>query len=463
MEGALELCGFNAQTTRYLIAQGFVTPNDLLLATESELNSMSTSVARNPPRGMPQVNITFMALKNLKGLRFWADEMRRTGFEANAADFTEADVTTFTAKCQEYIEQKDAAKDEDASKPEALKKLTGWALWNESFQNYLRQIMSAAKIPLIYLARDERDNPEEALVREDFGTPTEYLIEATIFSGRHYDIDNPRFYRELKSFTVNGEGWSYIKKFERSQDGRSAYLALKTQCEGTASKITRKNKAYASISNAVYSGSRRQYKFQDFINTHQTAHNEILDCDPSEAIPESKKVADFLKGITDPKLESAVSVVLGDVKLLNDFQLCQQYLSTTVENRATLEKSKERNVSGLKGGGDKSEKKAKGGRLPKNFKLENKWYPPKIYRLLSQEQQDKLREWNKDKDTKKSKGKRSVSALKKRIKDVLKDESKKGKGDDSDEEDEDSSADEAAGKEFGRGAHNKKKAKKDST
>jgi hypothetical protein len=383
------------------------------------------------------------------------------GFNAQTIDFTREDVSAFTAKCQEYNELKDAAKDEDASEPDTLKKLTGWALWNKLFQNYLRQIVGAAKIPLIYLARNERDNPDEPLIPANFGTPTEYLIEATIFRGRHYDIDNPRFYRELKSFTVNGEGWSYIKKYERSQDGRRAYLALKTQCEGTASKITRKNKAYASISNAVYSGSRRQYKFQDFINTHQTAHNEILDCDPSEAVPESKKVADFLKGISDPKLESAVSVVLGDVKLLNDFQLCQQYLSTTVENRATLEKSKERNISGLKSSGDKSDQKGKGGaKLPKNFKLENMWYPPKIYRLLTQEQQEQLRTWNKDKDGKKSEGKRLVAALKKQIKDVLKEVDKKNDKEESDEDD--SSADDATGKEFGRGVHNKKKAKKGS-
>ena len=98
-------------------------------------------------------------------------------------------------------------------------------------------------------------------------------------------------------------------------------------------------------------------------------------------MPESKKVSDFLKGITDPKLESAVPVVLGDLKMLNDFQKCQQYLSTTVENRATLEKSKERNISGMKSGGDKSDKKAKGGgNLPKGFVLENKWYPPRIFR-----------------------------------------------------------------------------------
>jgi hypothetical protein len=98
------------------------------------------------------------------------------------------------------------------------------------------------------------------------------------------------------------KGWLYIKRFERPQDGRAAYLAIKSQCKGTASKITRKNRAYASIANATYNGQRRQYKFQDYINVHQAAHNEIMDCAPTEAVADSKKVADFLKGITGPKL-----------------------------------------------------------------------------------------------------------------------------------------------------------------
>ncbi|KAI2491289.1 hypothetical protein MHU86_23271 [Fragilaria crotonensis] len=416
MNFALQRCGFDATTVRYLIAQGFATPNDLRLASEADLDLIARSISRTPPRGAGNVTMPFMAVKNLKGFCFWADERMRTGFDTNPDNFTADDVPIFTAKCQEYLEQKEAAKDEDPSKPDSLKKLVNWSIWNESFQNYLRQILSAAKIPLVYLTREERETPV-VLDPADFGSPTEFLIEATILEGRHYELDNPRFYRELKTFVVNGEGWSYIKKYERSQDGRRAYLALKTQCEGTASKITRKNKAYASIANATYSGSRRQYKFQDFINVHQTAHNEILDCDPSEAVPESKKVADFLKGITDPKLESAVS-------------------------------------NGVRKSGDKSDKVEKGGKLPKGFKLENKWYPPKIFRLLSQEQKNQLKEWGE------KKGKRTVAALKKQIKDELKSEMK-GKGkDDDDEDDNESSADEAAGKEFGRGAH-KKKQKKD--
>ncbi|KAI2511717.1 hypothetical protein MHU86_2783 [Fragilaria crotonensis] len=339
MNAALQRCGFNAPTVTWLIAQGFATPNDLMLATESDLDSIARSVARSAPRGAGNVTMPFIAVKNLKGFRFWADERKRTGFEANPESFTADKVPEFTAKCQEYQEQKEAAK------TKMHPSLTG-----------------------------RREAPENVLDPADFGSPMEYLIEATVLEGRHYELDNPRFYRELKTFVVNGEGWSYIKKFERSQDGRKAYLALKTQCEGTASKITRR--------------------------------------------PESKKVADFLKGITDPKLESAVSVVLGDPKLLNNFQACQQYLSTTVENRATLERSKERNISGVKSG-EKTDKTAKAGKLPKGFKLENKYYPPKIFRLLSQEQKDQLKEWG-DK-----KGKRSVAALKKQIKEELKNEMKK--------------------------------------
>ena len=123
----------------------------------------------------------FVALKNLKGLCFWADERKRTGLDADAGDFTQEDVISFTKKHQEYNELKDAVKDEDASKPDVLKKLTRLALWNESFHNYLHQILGAAKIPLIYLAINKRGNPDKPLVPANFGTPPEYLIEATIF------------------------------------------------------------------------------------------------------------------------------------------------------------------------------------------------------------------------------------------------------------------------------------------
>ena len=128
MEAALMLCGFNAATAIYLIDQGFTTPEELLLATESDLDTIARNVARTPPQveGGGTVTMPFIAMKHLKGFRFWADECRRTGFEPDPETFGEEDVAAYTEKCIEYNAQKEAAKDEDASKPDALKKLTNW-------------------------------------------------------------------------------------------------------------------------------------------------------------------------------------------------------------------------------------------------------------------------------------------------------------------------------------------------
>lgn len=73
---------------------------------------------------------------------------------------TKVKVTTFTEKCLEF---------RPPLKPEGLKKLTNWALWNQLFQNYLRQILGPAKIPLIYLSCDEEDVPDGIEQKKDFG------------------------------------------------------------------------------------------------------------------------------------------------------------------------------------------------------------------------------------------------------------------------------------------------------
>ena len=70
MDDALQLCGFNADTSRFLIDQGFSTPNDLLLATESELDAIARDVSRTPPRGGGNISMPFIAMKHLKGFRF---------------------------------------------------------------------------------------------------------------------------------------------------------------------------------------------------------------------------------------------------------------------------------------------------------------------------------------------------------------------------------------------------------
>jgi hypothetical protein len=47
------------------------------------------------------------------------------------------------------------------------------------------------------------------------------LNAITVLSGKHYRINNESIWVELKGLVIDGFAWSYIKKFEKSEDRQS--------------------------------------------------------------------------------------------------------------------------------------------------------------------------------------------------------------------------------------------------
>jgi hypothetical protein len=236
-----------------------------------------------------------------------------------------------------------------------------------------------------------------AITGATYATTEERLIATTVHAGAHYDLDNRTLYDEIKILVVDGSGWSFIKKFDKTRDGRSAILALKAQAEGLSARLTRKAKAYASRASATYHGEHRGFTFDNYIAIHQEAHNELLDLD--EPVSESKKVTDFLKGIQDALLQIGKTVVLADPKKMGDFEECQQYLSTLVQNTAAQAKM-ERHVSSVRMEEDEGEgsivDKIKGGS-----------YSRAQYAKLTQDEKDRVAEYRKVAEEKKRKRKRA--------------------------------------------------------
>jgi hypothetical protein len=152
---------------------------------------------------------------------------------------------------------------------------------------------------------------------------------------------------------VDGPGWGFVKKYDKMKNGHGAVLALKAQAEGQSAKLTLKAKAYASFTSAIYKGPRRGYTFENYVSIHHDAHNELLDLD--EPVPEAKKVTDFLKEIQATELSIGKLIILGDPKRLSDFEECQQYLGTLIQNTGIQAKA-ERNISAVQmnGGGNGS-------------------------------------------------------------------------------------------------------------
>jgi hypothetical protein len=126
-----------------------------------------------------------------------------------------------------------------------------------------------------------------------------------------------------------------------------------------------------------------------------------------EPVPESKEVTDFLKGIRDPTLSMGKTAVLGDVTKLGDFEECQQFLSTVVQNTVTKAKA-ERHIASANtdGGGGSLVDKIQGGTST-----------AEQYRSLSPEEKKRVQRlrdeaMKKKKDKRKERKKRKLAKLK---------------------------------------------------
>jgi hypothetical protein len=141
------------------------------------------------------------------------------------------------------------------------------------------------------------------------------------------------------------------------------------------------------------------------VEVHQGAHNTLLDL--NEPVPETKKVADFLAGITDPRLSNAKDLILGDAQRLQDFESCQQYLKTLISNKTTQEKH-ERQISGIKHGRQTSSYKGRRLNTPDkdtSEKLEDvtAWtYTKEEWSKLTGEERAKVKQLRKDRKSNRS-------------------------------------------------------------
>jgi hypothetical protein len=402
---ALGRIGINAPTRVAIAENGFATISDLATVQDEDLDKLpkhleAWRVPNAPPNA--QVRIPFVSLTKLKAMRYWVLAQRCIGVDnPRAQDFTEEVMAETLAQMQADKDYKKATQDTDIQKPPKLNDLVKWIKFWELFTTYLGRIRGAALTPLTYLIR-EHDEVTEEILAADYSSTQERLVAITALSGAHYDLDNRTLYDEFKPLVVDGPGWSFVKKFDRTKNGRAAVLALKMQAEGTSAKLTRKQAAYASIASSVYLGPRKGFTFASYVTLHQAAHNELMDLD--EPVSESKKVTDFLKGIRDPVLNTGKSIVLGDPGKLGNFEECQQYLSTIVQNMAAQSKN-ERNVSSVSTDGKSSSlfDKIKGGT-----------YTDEQYRSLSDHDKkrvQKLREEARSKKKEKRKSRREKRKL----------------------------------------------------
>jgi hypothetical protein len=452
----MDRIGFNLDTIVEIGSNGIIGFTPLIELSKEELNTTLNSILKYPHPTRPPgavVYISVAARQNLYAAVQWAKIQMRLGLLPRSLDLTNDAMVGSKLRIQELAAFRMSEGKQDIAKPTKLKEMSEWLKFWEATVTYFGSIRGAADIPISYVFRDtlaitqaDRD--------ADYHSTDAKLIRCTVLQGTHFNADNVRVWNEWKVLVQDGPGWDFCKRFEGTQNGREAVLILRRQQESMTGITSRKNIAYTALESLAFSGPRRDWTFEQYVNGHLAAHNTLEQC--GEPVAPAKKVKDFLDNISDDRLSNAKDLVYGDDNLMVDFEATQQKLTLILTKKSTADRSQKRRGARI---GEVT--------TNKHQKVEDRNYDNDEWWALTKEQRGEVSKLRKKKGNNGGKAKKEKEHKKRFDKAVRKAAAaavaKQDKADSpasSEDEEETKPVTKDAGKQFGRDAHGKQSKKK---
>ena len=298
----------------------YIKPAD----TENAVKIHNDCLARNSAN-----RIGFVSQKKLTGLFFWYHDNTRRGVAIDPANFT-------TAAMNRAIRENESFKQLKDSQPSTIEvgKIEdgmNWFNWKESFVGLLELRTGVEGAPL---ARCTREDKPAGWTPDQATNPMEKLIYQLPLNGEEFDIDNASAWAEIKNVTLGTPTYEWIRSYDDSKDGRGAWLAILSKCEGGAANNKRLILASKALSLDATKGGTfytNEYTFSfDKYATKLLRGYAVMERYRNAVAPETK-VERLLAGInvtSAPIIMNAKEYI--EDHLLGDWLAAVDYMSTKV-------------------------------------------------------------------------------------------------------------------------------------
>jgi hypothetical protein len=306
---------------------GLLTPEDI-----TKMCKVFRTRAANP------IQITVVQEQLLLAVRFWVANRQRLQkpVEPNAVNGV---LAYNQAQMMRHMLEDEARADKEqtAKMPEKFKTPSQWRIFAEAMETYFSHLRGSGRIPLHYVIRKNTVPTPNAV----YDTELEENIAIAPLVGNDFQRDNNRVYGIIKQLVLEGPGRSYILPFDKTSDGRAAWLSLTAHFEGESYRNRNVEEAYATLESLHYEGEQRGFTFEKFVKKHNKAYLELERY--GEPVLETKKVRDFIRRINSPELTAAVQQVKANPIYLADFQQTVNYIALSV----TQVKPSHRNIGAV--------------------------------------------------------------------------------------------------------------------
>jgi hypothetical protein len=260
----------------------------------------------------------------LQALRYWVMRQERLQHNYTPNEFNDIIMRHSLQRWQASSNTADKLTEDIVKPPDDFKQNTKWRDFRESFLTFMQCTKGRCDFPLSYILREDEQPPADA----EFDSQEAFEEAIVPFGGNYFDEDNRIVFDALKSRLINGPAWTWIQDFENKRDGRGAWKALQAHYEGVSGQIRMKTAAYAAIKRAEYKGAKN-FDFDTYKRIHTQAHADLKRY--GEPVPETKKVKDFLDGITESSLQPVKYTIAGFPNLMNNFTEAANYIGQIVD------------------------------------------------------------------------------------------------------------------------------------
>ena len=436
--------GIPAPTVAQMAIEGIAAVEDLADFDKESMQQLADNLRRpggrvvdpnDPTATIPTPSFVFGA-RSQKRLLVACDLVRY--YEATGRELTVANIRWAHVMKNFEIQWKalKAKKDEDTPDVPKITRSLPVIKWTEAFQDFLNRVIGVRVIPLIYVIRTEVAVPAAAppLANNQPHSTEHGSIEAELIaraSHTHplFRDDNAMVYHYLEEATRTTSYAASIKPFQRSKDGRGAWLALTTQYAGTDKWEAEIKKMEQLLHTRVWKG-QSNFSLEQFISQHRNAFVSMQACAEhvEYQLPnEHSRVGFLLDGIqcSDAGLQAAMASIKTDKTvngLRNNFEAAASHLQPydpVAKKRTAGAKRGASLISEVDATDSESAKVGATMGKPGIGKtgVHLRYHTHHEYKALTDEQRDELRDW-------KNKEPQSFSKSAKERKQQL----KKGKG-----------------------------------
>jgi hypothetical protein len=394
----LVLMGCSVAVATAITDEGHNDFDELSILTDDDIDDLCKSIRRpggtvpgpllagggaGPMIPNPGNAITMRARSNLKLLCYYLRFKQRCSEPFVAPQMTLIAVRALRAQ----LEQEEAHVDPKAPA------ITGddWPKTLDTLREYFGACLGASKIPLGYVIRTDINptpapaggwisNEEIMIARGPIVTNPGVPNNPTYTTD--FKVDNKLVWLALSGICKDHDCWTYIRSFQRRQDGRGAFQAHVNMMASAAMN---------KLQNTVYSGERRRYTWENYVRIHVDQHAILEDLvrHGHSGIDEGSKVRYLMGGIRTTDLEAVRASILGSPTLLVNFTACASLYKSYIDQR-NANRTRDRDITiaavgDEDSGSDGASREHYLANVKPDMTVEERYYNREEYRKLSDE------------------------------------------------------------------------------